>query len=124
MDALAPYAVLALLIPVAVAYVAGAMLVARFLAPRRTVGSRAQQPIECGVEPTGDARMRLKVGFYLFALVFLVFDIEVLLLFPAVTALAAGAGPMLPALLALLLFVAVLFLALIFAWRKRVLEWR
>lgn len=75
---------------------------------------------ECGIETVGDAWVQFKVQYYLYALVFLIFDIEMLFLFPwAVAYNQLG----LFALIAMAGFIGILGVALIYAWRKGALEW-
>ncbi len=80
---------------------------------------------ECGMEPLGNARLRLSIHFYLLAVLFIVFDVETLLLVPwAASARAfaeAGVGGPVFAQVALFLFV--LGLGLVYEWRKGGLEW-
>lgn len=75
---------------------------------------------ESGLEPFGDARGRFNVRYYLFALMFVVFDVEIVFLYPWAAAYhtlgAAGFVEM-------LMFIALLALGLLYAWRKKVLEW-
>ena len=76
---------------------------------------------ECGAEPIGSAWVQFPVGFYLVALVFLVFDTLAVFLFPwAVTMRALGMG----GLKAMLGFVAILGLAWVYAYREGILEWK
>ena len=102
-----------------VALVGGGLLVSRLLAPHRP-GSAKNAPYECGEQAIGNAWAQFNVGYYLFALLFLVFDVEAAFLFPwAVVFRELG----LIGLIEVAIFVAVLFLALIYAWKKGVLEW-
>ena len=75
---------------------------------------------ECGVETVGDAWVQFKVQYYIFALVFLVFDIETVFLFP--WAVAYNKLPLF-AVVEGVIFIAILGVALIYAWRKGALEW-
>jgi NADH-quinone oxidoreductase subunit A len=75
---------------------------------------------ECGEEPFGQAWQPVSVGFYLVALLFILFDAEAAFLFPWVLGLRA-AGP--AALWGMLVFLAVLFLGWLYAWRKGDLAW-
>jgi NADH-quinone oxidoreductase subunit A len=79
------------------------------------------EPYESGVRPTGSARLRFPSSFYLIAMIFVIFDLEAAFIFAwAVTARELGwAG-----YLALLVFVGVLLLALLYLWRSGALEWR
>lgn len=106
-----------------------AISVSRLLSFRTIESEKKRDAYECGAELFSDARIKFKVGYYLFALLFLVFDIEALFLFPCVRifkdiALGKIPGLTLPALFAeLTIFVFILFLGLIYAWRKGALEW-
>lgn len=75
---------------------------------------------ECGVETIGDAWVQFKVQYYLYALVFLVFDIEMLFLFP--WAVAYNQLPLF-AFVVMAVFVLILVVGLVYAWRKGALEW-
>ncbi|MBX5436406.1 MAG: NADH-quinone oxidoreductase subunit A [Alicyclobacillaceae bacterium] len=75
---------------------------------------------ESGLEPFGDAHVRYHARYYLFALLFVVFDVETLFLYPwAASFHQLG----LFALAEMLLFIVMLAIGLIYAWRKKVLEW-
>ncbi len=92
---------------------------ARFLAPSKPNVIK-QSTYECGVETVGDTWVQFKVQYYIYGLIFLVFDVEIIFLFPWALAynqldffgFAAG-----------LLFIFFLFDALVYAWRKDALEW-
>lgn len=79
--------------------------------------------IECGVPPSGDANKRFSVRFYLVALSFLLFDVEVALLFPWAIAFRKYLGVNMFVLFAGLLFLAILTVAFIYEWRRGGLEW-
>lgn len=117
-------------------FAGAAMITSRIIAPRFPDRGKKLEAYESGEEPIGSARIQFKVGYYLFALVFLVFDVEAVFLFPVLSVLrsagdagAQGAGQALPGvtagfiLLEVLVFVAILGFALAYAWRKKVLEW-
>jgi NADH-quinone oxidoreductase subunit A len=77
-------------------------------------------PYECGMEPKHSARRRFSLGFYVTAVVFLLFDIEVVFLFPwAINLRSLGSF----GLIEMVLFVVILGLGLAYAWRKGALEW-
>jgi NADH-quinone oxidoreductase subunit A len=77
-------------------------------------------PYECGMPPVGDARERQSVKFYLVAMIFLLFDIEVAFLYPWAMALRdLGWG----GFVQVLLFMALLFAGYIYVWRKGALDW-
>jgi NADH:ubiquinone oxidoreductase subunit 3 (subunit A) len=95
------------------------LVIARFLQPRRPTKIK-QETYECGIETVGTAWVQFKVQYYLYALVFLVFDIEVVFLFP--WAVAYNQLPLF-AFVEMLIFVLLLGVALAYAWRKGALEW-
>ena len=75
---------------------------------------------ECGLETLGDTWVRFRVQYYIFALLFVIFDIEIVFLYPwAVAYKRLG----LFALLEMFIFLGILVLGLVYAWRKGVLEW-
>lgn len=84
------------------------------------------ETFECGFSTFGDAREKLDVRFYLIAVLFLVFDLELAFIIPWGINLRASAG--MPAIsnhafFAMIIFLVVLFLGLIYAWKKGALEW-
>ena len=88
-------------------------------------------PYESGMDPVGSARMQFDVKFYLIAILFLVFDVELLFLYPwAVVAYAEGGDPGWQqafgnvVFVEILVFLATLALAYVYAWRKGVFQWR
>jgi NADH-quinone oxidoreductase subunit A len=112
-----------------VLFAGAAMVVSRLVAPRFPDRGKKLEAYESGEDAIGSARIQFKVGYYLFALIFLVFDVEAIFLFPVLSVLRSageGALPGVPALFILgelLVFIAILFFALAYAWRKKVLEW-
>ncbi len=110
-------------------FVGGAIITSKILAFRSPEGWRKVQPYECSEKPIGGARIRFKVAFYIFALLFLIFDIEALFLFPCMkifkSVVAGQNGSISPVVLLteLTVFVFILFAGLIYAWRKGVLIW-
>jgi NADH-quinone oxidoreductase subunit A len=110
-------------------FVGGAIITSKMLAFRSPGGWRKVQPYECSENPIGGARIRFKVAFYIFALLFLIFDIEALFLFPcmkifkSVMALQNGSISPVVLLTELTVFIFILFTGLIYAWRKGVLIW-
>jgi NADH-quinone oxidoreductase subunit A len=91
----------------------------RFLGPRNA-NSRKTSTYECGVEPVKTARERFPVRFYLVAMLFILFDIEAVFLYPWAK-LFRELG--LFGLVEMALFIFVLLVGLIYAWRKGALEW-
>ena len=108
----------------------GPIIVALLFAPRSTRNTRQKtfQLIECGMEPIGDAWIRFGVVYYLYALIFVAFAVDILFLFPVALVYRkvadAGIGiSNMTVFLEILLFVGILFLIIIYAWRKGVFKW-
>lgn len=80
-----------------------------------------QDTYECGVETEGPSWVQFHVGYYVFALLFVIFDIETVFLYPWAVSLRQGG---LFVFLDALLFIAILFVGFAYAWRKRAFEWR
>jgi NADH-quinone oxidoreductase subunit A len=95
------------------------LLIPRLIAPRKPNPLKSQT-YECGIETVGANWVQFRVQYYIFALVFLVFDVETVFLFP--WAAAFGQLPLF-AVLEGVLFVLILVAGLIYAWRKGALEW-
>jgi len=103
----------------------GSIIIVKLLSPSshtRQAAGRADQLIECGMEPIGSAWIRFGIVYYLYALIFLAFDVDILFLFPVA---AAYNSPELGFrdFYEILLFVAILSLAIVYAWRKGVFTW-
>ncbi|MFL7837646.1 MAG: NADH-quinone oxidoreductase subunit A [Candidatus Promineifilaceae bacterium] len=95
------------------------VIVNRILGPSRPNPIK-QQTYECGIETVGDTWIQFKVQYYIYALVFVVFDVEAIFLFP----IAAAYGQLgLFAILEVVLFVVLLAVGLAYAWSRGVLEW-
>ena len=95
------------------------ILIAGWLAPRKPNPLKSQT-YECGIETVGDSWVQFKAQYYIFALTFLIFDVEIVFLFPWAVAFNQMS---LFGVLSGVLFIFVLFAELLAAWRKGVLEW-
>ena len=116
-----------LFIGVAIATAVGMLVTSALLGPKKTTAVK-QMPYESGMDPIGDARQPFDVKFYLVAILFLVFDVELLFLYPwAVAAYSDGGIPVElrgTVFCIMLSFMATLVIAYIYAWRKGVFRWR
>lgn len=104
----------------------GPFIVVYLLAPRSTRNTRKKttQLIECGMDPIGDAWIKFGVVYYLYALMFVAFAVDVLFLFPAAIVYnKPGFVDGLQAFLEILLFVGILSLVIYYAWKKGVFRW-
>jgi NADH-quinone oxidoreductase subunit A len=110
-----------ILIFIGVAMVMGAaiLLAGRVLGPHRPDGAK-NSPYECGFEPFEDARLKFDVRYYLVAILFIIFDLEIAFLFPWAVALG-DIG--LFGFLSMMLFLAILVVGFIYEWKKGALEW-
>jgi NADH-quinone oxidoreductase subunit A len=89
------------------------------LGPRRPTASK-ESPYECGFPPFEDARMKFDVRFYLIAILFIIFDLEIVFLFPfAVTIDKIGTA----GFIAMAVFLAILVVGFVYEWKKGALEW-
>ena len=134
-----------LFILVAILTAIGMVVASYYLGPRQTTPVK-QMPYESGMDPIGDARQRFDVRYYLVAIAFLLFDVELLFLYPwavdqysaDIPVAAAGpevaaSAPSMPGIPVefrslvfgeILIFIIVLAAAFAYAWRKGVFEWR
>ena len=101
-------------------FVAIVTILAKLLGPR-SYNAQKEEPYECGVPTKGRSWMQFRVGYYLFAILFLMFDVETMFLFPwAVVMRDLGAT----ALISVGVFLFILVLGLAYAWRKGALKWQ
>lgn len=96
------------------------LIVARLIV-RRSTGKLRDETYESGMHPFGSAWMQFTVAYYIYALIFLAFDVDVLYLFPV--ALAYGQYA-LRDLVEVFIFLGILSMAIIYAWCKGVFEWK
>ncbi len=95
------------------------IILARFIAPKKP-GPTKGQPYECGTEGQGDAWIQFRIQYYIYAILFVIFDVEALFLFPwALVFREMGVA----GLTAIGVFIGVLTLGLVYAWREGFLEW-
>ena len=110
-----------------VGFVVTNLILAHVIGPRKKTPVK-QMPYESGMDPIGDARQPFDVKFYLVAILFLVFDVELLFLYPWAVSAYEDAG--VPAGLrdtvygVMLVFMGTLAIAFVYAWRKGVFRWR
>ena len=103
-----------------IALVGLALWLAGLMSPR-SYNEQKGEAYECGIPTRGESMAQFKVGYYLFAILFLMFDVECVFLFPWATIVRSlgGAG-----LLSIAVFFVILVLGLVYAWRKGALEWK
>ncbi len=101
-------------------FVGGAMiLLGRVLGPYRPDAAKTS-PYECGFEAFEDSRMKFDVRYYLVAILFIIFDLEIAFLFPWAVALKEIG---MPGFVAMMLFLGILVVGFIYEWKKGALEW-
>ena len=109
----------ALFLGLSLIMVGGGLAFSYLVAPHRP-GSIKNTPYECGEQPIGNAWIQFNVGYYLFGLMFLVFDVEAAFLYPwAVAYRHLGVAGLVEAGI----FILILLAGLAYAWKKGVLEW-
>ena len=114
------YLLIALLTGVAIVLGVAPLILAKFIAPRKP-GQSKQAPYECGLESTGDPWVQFNAQYYIYALLFVIFDVEVIFIYPWAL-IWKSFGPV--AFLEMVVFLGILAVGLIYAWKKGVLEWR
>jgi NADH:ubiquinone oxidoreductase subunit 3 (subunit A) len=122
-DLLRQYLIVFFLAVLAVGLVAGMLAVAGILRPRPRTGRYQGQKLttyESGVDPVGSGWSQSNVRYYVFALLFVLFDVEAIFIFPWALQLEVY-GTF--GLVEMLVFIAILVLGLVYAWRKKVLQW-
>ena len=114
------FTLLIVVIITAIALVAVALGIANAISPR-SFNPQKGEAYECGIPTRGKSWMQFKVGYYLFAILFLMFDVETVFLFPwAVVVQDLGVY----GLVSIFFFLVILVLGLAYAWRKGALEWK
>ena len=120
------YAPIGIMFIVAMGFAASQILVTQLVGPRKSTQTKLM-PYECGKDPVGSARDRFSIKFYNVAVVFLLFDIEVLFMVPFAVAFKAlfrenvSYGTI--AFVEILVFIATLIVGLIYAWKKGIFDW-
>jgi NADH-quinone oxidoreductase subunit A len=113
------YAPILIFLAVATVFPVATLVIARLLRPSR-YNKVKSEAYECGVPPSGEARARYPVRFYVIAVLFVVFDVETIFLFPwAVKYRALG----LFGFAEMLVFLGILLVGYAYAWKKGALEW-
>lgn len=107
--------IICILIPMAV------LLAAWVLSGRSTEDREKSTPFECGFDPKTTARIPFSIRFFLLAIIFIVFDIEIVLLMPVPTILITSYAP--HTLITYILFVIVLIVGLVHEWNEGSLDW-
>ena len=110
-----------------ISFALGPFVLVFFLAPRltrNTVG-KTRQIVECGIDPIGDAWIKFGAVYYMYALLFLAFAVDILFLFPvAIIYAKTTIVSDLRAFVEVFLFVGILSLVIVYAWKKGVFQWQ
>ena len=106
------------------AFALGPFVLVHLISARKTrnYANKTQQFIECGMDPIGDAWIRYSAAYYLYALVFVAFAVDVLYLIPV--ALVYNREFAIRDFVELVIFVGILSLVIVYAWRKGIFEWK
>ena len=107
-------------------FAVGPFVVVHLLAARKTrnYANKTEQYIECGMDPIGDAWIRYSAVYYLYALVFVAFAVDVLYLIPVALVYNRIAEFVVRDFVEMLIFVGILSLVIVYAWKKGVFEWK
>ena len=114
------YLFLGVFLLIAISFPLLPIILAKFVAPKKPNPIK-DATYECGVETKGDSWVQFKVQYYVYALIFVIFDIEVIFIYPWAVAFKQMG---LFAFVEMTIFLAILALGLIYAWKKNVLEWK
>jgi NADH-quinone oxidoreductase subunit A len=95
------------------------ILVSNLLAPK-SKNPQKEEPYECGIPTKGTSWIQFRVGYYLFAILFLIFDVETVFIFPWAVAMKQVG---LAAFIEIVIFFLILGLGLLYAWKKKALIW-
>ena len=117
---LSTFGPVALFLVVAAIFPVIPLILTRFLAPRRPNRIKLE-PYESGIETIGPTHVQFPIRYYLYALMFVIFDVEVIYLFP--WALVYDKLPIVAAV-EMALFILLLLVGFAYAWRKRAFEWQ
>jgi len=113
------YVPILVMMAIAGAFAAIALVLSALLGPKR-YNQAKNEPYESGMLPLGDARRRFPIQFYVIAVLFILFDVEVILMYPwAVTARKLGVF----GLVEMAIFVVILLVGFVYAWKNRAFEW-
>jgi NADH-quinone oxidoreductase subunit A len=99
--------------------VGGGLAASIVLGPKRW-NKVKEEPFECGIETQGPSWLQFRVGYYLFAILFLIFDVETVFIVPVATSIKEIG---LVAFIEVVIFFVILGLGLLYAWKKRALKW-
>ncbi|MBA2486077.1 MAG: NADH-quinone oxidoreductase subunit A [Nitrospira sp.] len=119
LEYLSRYFPILLFVFIALAFGVGTLTISYFVQPKYPEPEKLST-YECGSEPFSDARMPFPVRYYIFAMLFVIFDVEVIFLYPwAIVFNKIG----LIGLVEMLIFIGLFLVAYVYAWRKGALEW-
>lgn len=122
MDWISQYGFLGALLVAGVVLGAIPVVLPLIISPRAR-GRKTRDTYECGVDTIGSAWVRFDIAYYLFALIFVAFEVDVLYILPIAVIYDSGTYVWRD-FIELTIFVGILFLAIVYAWRKGVLHWR
>lgn len=111
---------------VGIAFVVITLIASMIFRPHKPTDAKLST-YECGEAPVGPAWLQFRVGYYIYALIFLIFDVEAVFIFPWAAGLLGFSQTRSLAILGLVdmvIFVGVLAVGLVYAWKKGVLEWK
>ena len=114
------YLFLGVFLLIAISFPLLPIILAKFVAPKKPNPIK-NATYECGVETKGDSWVQFKVQYYVYALIFVIFDIEVIFIYPWAVAFKQMG---LFAFVEMAIFLTILAFGLVYAWKKNVLEWK
>lgn len=115
------YGTLGALTLLGIVFVGAGFTVNRIMRPKKPRPEK-YTTYECGVDPVGEGWSQTHIRYYIFAFLFVIFDVESVFLFPFATVFEDFANPAI-VMVEMVVFVGILALGLLYAWKKKVLEW-
>ena len=115
------YGIVAAFVILSIAFVIALLLFSYLIQPKAP-NKNKESVYECGMRPMGDARIQFDVKYYLYAIIFVIFDVEAVFLLP--WALVFNTEKSLTLAIEAFVFVIILVIGLIYAWKKDVLKWQ
>ena len=120
MTASSPYLFLGLFFLATILFAVAPIIVAAFVAPHKPSPTK-QAPYECGLASQGDPWVQFKAQYYYYALLFVIFDVEAVFLYPWAV---AWKGLGMTGFVEMIFFVGILMAGLVYAWKRGLLEWQ
>ncbi len=119
---LSDYFPILILLIFAGAFAIGSLILSHFVGPRK-YGKVKGEPYESGIKPTGDARIKFSVKFYIIAVLFIVFDVEIVFLYPWAVVYKELISDGIFIFIEMVIFIGILLFGYLYLWKRGAFEW-